>query len=104
MIRRERRQAVEGAYFKLNSPYKDRDHENLQYAINNISRGGLRFCSHDVFIVDDLINISVYINEVEIHQAKCRLCYFIHDNESKNGDYYGLSFLDKFMDMKFCNH
>ncbi len=103
MIRRERRQPVTGAYFKLNDPYKDRDHKNLQYGIDNISRGGLRFCSQDIFCIDDMINISVYINEEVIHNAQCRICYFEHDNESQDGDFYGLSFIDKFMDMKFCN-
>ena len=103
MIRRERRKIIEDAYFTLNEPYKDRDHNNLKYEIDNLSRGGLRFCSHDIFTIDDLLSISVYINEQEIHSARCRICYFEHDNESNAGDYYGLSFIDKFMDMKFCN-
>ena len=103
MIRKERRQAISNAYFKLSAPYKDRDHEHLKYGIDNISRGGLRFASHDIFCIDDLISVSVYINEEIIHEAKCRICYFEHDNDSNHGDYYGLSFIDKFMDMKFCN-
>ena len=102
MIRKERRQSIKAAYFKLDSPYKDRDHENLEYGIDNISRGGLRFQSQDVFCIDDLINISVYINSEVIHNGHCRICYFEHDNTSQNGDYYGLSFIDKFMDMEFC--
>ena len=103
MIRRELRQTIHDAYFKLNHPYKDRDNENLKYSIDNVSRGGLRFSSHDIFIVDDLINVSIYIENKMIHTAKCRICYFEHDNESENDDYYGLSFMDKFIDMKFCN-
>lgn len=104
MIRKERRQPIQDAYFKLNAPYKDRDHESLQYGIENISRGGLRFCSSDVFIVDDYIVISVFLDAQVIHSAKGRICYFEHDEESAKGDYYGLSFVDKFIDMKFCDN
>lgn len=104
MIRRERRQSIHDAYFKLSAPYKDRDQNKLQYSIDNISRGGLRFYSRDIFVVDDLIDISIFIDEQMIHSAKCRICYFEQDNdEPDNGDYYGLSFMDKFIDMKFCN-
>lgn len=103
MIRRERRQLISDAYFKLSTPYKDRDFKNLTYNINNISRGGLRFCSDDIFYIDDLISVSVFLNEQLIHSARCRICYFEHDNNPDAADCYGLSFIDKFMDMKFCN-
>lgn len=102
MIRKERRQSIDDAHFKLDAPYKDRDYKNAKYAIDNISRGGLRFCSQDVFCIDDLISVSIYLDKEMIHNAQCRICYFEHHNDSPNGDCYGLSFIDKFIDMKFC--
>lgn len=103
MIRREHRQALVAAYFKLNTAYKDRDHNSAQYAIDNISRGGLRFFSHDIFCIGDLISVSIYIDKQIIHHAKCRICYFEHDKVADHGDFYGLSFIDNFIDMKFCD-
>ena len=103
MIRKERRQAIQDAYFKLNESYKEKDHNNLKYKIDNISRGGLRFSSEDIFGIDDLISISVYINEQPIHNANARICYFKDDDKLANNHFYGLSFIDKFMDMEFCD-
>ena len=102
MIRRERRQSLKNAYVKLNEAYKNYDYKNQQYSINNISRGGLCFTTQDVFIVDDIINASIYIDDEIVHSAKCRICYFEENKTPENSSNYGLSFVDKFIDMKFC--
>lgn len=102
MLRRENRKSISGAYFKLNTPYKTQEPADTEFEILNISRGGLRFSTNQSFIVDDRINITVYLENKQIHTANGRICYSQRGKITDNNHYYGLSFLDNFIDMSFC--
>ena len=94
MKKREERLLIKGAYLKLDS-----QNNSEQFIVHNISRGGLRFSSHKVFEIDERVGATVYLASDKIHQAKGRICYFVINNETSDGNYYGLSFLDKFLKM-----
>jgi len=94
MNRRETRQAIKGAFLKI-----EPQDNNEKYTVHNISRGGLRFSSQKTFEIDERINISVYLTGDKTHQAKGRICYFVINNETSDGNYYGVSFLDNFLKM-----
>lgn len=66
---------------------------SVHYPIQNMSRGGIRFCSQEHFDIDERVNLHVYIDEKLSHKAFGRICY--HD-ESTDNDYYGVSFLDNY--------
>jgi len=70
---------------------------NKHYSIQNLSRGGIRFCSEDQFEIDERIDLSLYIDDKLSHKARGRICY--HDEDKHHNSYYGVSFLDKFLNL-----
>ncbi|MCW9013606.1 MAG: PilZ domain-containing protein [Gammaproteobacteria bacterium] len=103
MIRRESRHPTSNAQLILYRESSDMDKHRHEYPIQNISRGGLRFSSSDSYEIDERIKISVYLENKEMHQAHARICYCLNGNEHDGNYFYGVSFLDKFVDMSLVN-
>lgn len=73
----------------------DSEQLHKDFPVLNMSRGGLCFSSREVFVVDERVNITVFKDDKEAHQATGRICY---RTETENGtDLYGISFLDKYL-------
>ena len=103
MIRRERRQTVDGAFLDVHRQLQNNDFDSnnpTQYPIENISRGGLRFQSTETYRVDERIEIIVKLPNGNTHSAMARICYF--ENDDNDNSYYGVSFLDNFLEMAKC--
>jgi len=94
MNKREKRQPIKGAFLIIES-----QDNNEKYTVHNISRGGLQFSSHKIFEIDQRVGVTAYLGSDKTHQAKGRICYFVINNETSDGNYYGLSFLDNFLKM-----
>ena len=92
MNRQDKRIGIQDAFLIIDS-----QDDKKNYTVHNISRGGLRFSSNETFEIDLRINVTVYHEKSQIHQAKGRICYFLVDGENNNGIYYGLSFLDNYL-------
>ncbi|MDH5391666.1 MAG: PilZ domain-containing protein [Gammaproteobacteria bacterium] len=73
------------------------DSHSRHYPIQNLSRGGIRFCSNEHFEIDERVNLLLYIDEKLSHQACGRICY--HDEDQQHNNYYGISFLDKYLSL-----
>ena len=103
MIRRERRQTVDGAFLDVHRQLQNNDFDTnnpTHYPIENISRGGLRFQSTETYHVDERIEIIVKLSNGNTHSAMARICYC--ENNSDASTYYGVSFLDNFLEMAKC--
>ena len=98
MIRRDARHAIDNAHLILNREFTETDKEDHHYPVQNISRGGLRFSSSDNYDVDERIEITVLLQNREIHRAHARICY--RTNGQDQTFHYGVSFLDRFVDME----
>jgi PilZ domain len=71
-----------------------------EYNVLNISRGGLCFeCNADEFELNDVMTLNLIVDEHSIHKANARVCY-CNLTAAKNSAQYGLSFLDKFIDVE----
>jgi PilZ domain len=70
---------------------------NAHYPIQNLSRGGIRFCCEEHFDIDERVNLQLYINEKLSHKASGRICY--HDGENSHNNCYGVSFLDNYLQL-----
>lgn len=70
---------------------------DTHFMIQNVSRGGIRFCSNEHFDIDERVSLSLYIDDELSHQAMGRICY--HDEDNQHNSYYGVSFLDKYLSM-----
>lgn len=103
MIRRESRQNLNNAHLILHREDPDAEHDRHEYPIQNISRGGLRFSSYDNYEIDERIEISVYNEHKELHHAHARICYCLTENDNDELFFYGVSFLDRFVDMSLLN-
>lgn len=100
MIRRDNRQFIKGAWLNLNRPNIQTPDDDHNYPIINISRGGLRFCSHDPFEINERVQVIVHMGNGEIHSAMGRICYCQDQAEKdEHGCCYGVSFLDHFLEM-----
>lgn len=70
-----------------------------QYRVLNVSRGGLCFESeNDEFVLNEIIKFDLKVNSHSVHKANGRVCYC--NSDDKNSSVYGLSFVDKFLDME----
>lgn len=103
MHQREARSQVKNSIVQLvrstsNSSEKD-------YRVLNISRGGLCFHSNDEFDLNEIVKLSLMINQQAIHKASGRVCYRNQlDNSASSSStesHYGLSFLDHFIDADY---
>jgi len=71
--------------------------DSVHYPIQNLSRGGIRFCCNDHFDIDERVSLSLYIDEKLSHKASGRICY--HDEDKDHNNYYGVSFLDNYLQL-----
>ncbi len=100
LIRRDNRQFIKGAWLNLNRPNLQTKDDDHCYPIINISRGGLRFCSHDEFEINERVQVIVHMANGEIHHAMGRICYCQDkEQETEHGSCCGVSFLDHFLEM-----
>lgn len=107
MIRRENRHAIEGACLDVQRqqgvrPPSGDSADSYRYPIENISRGGLRFFSHDPYRVDERIEITLHMADGKTHSAMARICYRHGNNDSADCCCYGVSFLDHFLEIAAC--
>ena len=103
MIRRDNRQAIRDAFLDVHRQVSNDsfDNQETHYTIENISRGGLRFCSeNDDYQVDERIEIVVHLSNGDTHSAMARICYC--DRNGRQPAHYGVSFLDNFLEMAKC--
>ncbi len=96
MKRSEQRQEMTNTYLTIgritnSNPAKNSAH----YSIQNLSRGGIRFCCEEHFDIDERVNLYLYINEKLSHKASGRICY--HDEDNNHNSCYGVSFLDNYL-------
>lgn len=95
MKRLEPRQEIDNTYLlvgRLDATISSKN--SAHYPIQNLSRGGIRFCSQEHFEIDERVNLHLYIDEKLSHKACGRICY--HDEDTDNNSYYGVSFLDNY--------
>ena len=97
MIQRETRQASDGAQVSLKRQAAESNNpQQAKYPVNNISRGGLRFSSHENYDVDERIELTIYLSNGHVHNINGRICY-CHNANNENGHDYGISFLDSYL-------
>lgn len=97
MQQREARTQVEHSSVEL---AKNNHAETKAYKVLNISRGGLCFeCVMGEFELNEILNLSLIVDEKNIHKASGRVCY-CNQTDAEKDTQYGLSFLDKFIDLK----
>ena len=98
MKRSEPRQKLANTYLTIGRAANDHSSEHdAHYPIQNISRGGIRFCCNEHFDIDERVSLCLYIDEKLTHQAKGRICY--HDEDKEHNNFYGVSFLDNYIHM-----
>ncbi len=74
-----------------------------EYEIINISRGGLCFASHNIYDLNEVLQVDIIKNRQAIHSASGRVCYRTRVDK-ENLACYGLSFLDHFIDGDLIRH
>jgi len=94
MQRSDMRREMNNAYLTIHRNASNNSNDT-HFTIQNVSRGGIRFSSEEHFDIDERVSLALYINGELSHQAKGRICY--HDEDSQQKNYYGVSFLDKFL-------
>lgn len=101
MQRKDNRQSIDNAWLKLTRlPTSDQPAIPEQlYPVYNISRGGLRFSSEVNFEIQERLYVRVHLPNNSDHTALGRICYCEPDGQNKVGMYYGISFMDNFLDM-----
>ncbi|MDH5518741.1 MAG: PilZ domain-containing protein [Gammaproteobacteria bacterium] len=98
MNRSHTRHESNNAYLLIDRADSNADPDNSKhYSIQNLSRGGIRFCSNDHFEIDEKVSLSLYIDDKLSHKARGRICY--HDEDPQHNNYYGVSFLDKYLNL-----
>jgi len=98
MQQRELRTLVNNSLVELERETDKLTHK--KYKVLNISRGGLCFESRvEEFELNEVIKLDLLMNKHSIHKANGRVCYYNNCND-KNASSYGLSFLDKFIDVE----
>ncbi len=95
MLQREIRNRIANSTVQLHRNTKVSD--CYEYALVNISRGGLCFESHDAYELNEVLQANVAIDKQEIHAASGRICYRTKTADESTTR-YGLSFLDHFID------
>lgn len=98
MIRQDYRLAINHAWLQLQRG-ADTNPSDTRYQVYNISRGGLRFSSSTPFEAQERIRITLHLPNNTEHQSPGRICYCETDPQDQTLFYYGVSFLDNFLDM-----
>ncbi len=97
MQQRDIRTRVKNSFVQLEKV--SRSGANKEYKVLNISRGGICFESNqEDFELNEMLKLNLVIDNHSIHKANGRVCY-CNQCENKNASAFGLSFLDKFIDM-----
>jgi hypothetical protein len=107
MIRRDNRHVIEDACLYVHRQHSaqsppDDARNSYAYPIENISRGGLRFFSHDPYRVNERIEITLRLANGKTHSAMARICYRHDNNKDADCCCYGVSFLDHFLEIAAC--
>ena len=96
MQRSDLRHQLKNAYLTIHRKSETKSaNEDEHWSIQNLSRGGIRFCSTEHFDIDERVELELYIDDQLSHQAHGRICY--HDEDNQHNNYYGVSFLDKYL-------
>lgn len=99
MVRRDNRHAIQGAIIQLAPVEASAVDSAPEFQVNNISRGGIQFASTRPFELEQRIRLLLKLPNGRQHSATGRICY--RDKQPGNdGDYYGISFLDHYLDME----
>ncbi|MDQ1362633.1 MAG: PilZ protein [Pseudomonadota bacterium] len=101
MIRKDYRLAIGNAWVQLQRMHaEDRSAvDGTRYPVYNISRGGLRFSGNETFEAQERIKVILHLPNNTEHHSLGRICYCEPDTENQAVTYYGVSFLDNFLDM-----
>ena len=101
MSRQDHRLAIDNAWLQLQRIQPDSSPGKLsaRYHVYNISRGGLRFSSTEIYDTQERVNVILHLPNDTEHKSLGRICYCEPDESSKGCIYYGVSFLDNFLDM-----
>ncbi len=99
MIRHDYRLAIENIWLELARDGKSKNQVSTRYPVFNISRGGLRFLSGETFEPQERIKITLHLPNNAEHRTLGRICYCETDAENADAIFYGVSFLENFLDM-----
>ncbi|HEX5635593.1 MAG TPA: PilZ domain-containing protein [Gammaproteobacteria bacterium] len=101
MLRQDYRLAIDNAWLQLHRTITDNNagDSSTRHHVFNISRGGLRFSSTEIFETQERVNVILHLPNDTEHKSLGRICYCEPDESSKACIYYGVSFLDNFLDM-----
>ena len=99
MIRQDYRMAIENTWLELARNGKSKSKVPTRYEVFNISRGGLRFQSSEIFEPQERVKITLHLLNNAEHHTLARICYCESDAETSETIYYGVSFLENFLDM-----
>ena len=97
MTRQDYRLAIENAWVEL-AGTSTQHKPGARYQVFNISRGGLRFSSNELFDSQERMNITLHLPNNDEHLALGRICY-CEPSENSNVLFYGVSFLENFLNM-----
>ena len=101
MSRQDHRLAIDNAWLQLQriQPGSNSAVLSTRYHVYNISRGGLRFSSTEQFDNQERVSVILHLPNDTEHASPGRICYCEPDESNKSCIYYGVSFLDNFLDM-----
>lgn len=101
MIRQDYRLAIDNAWLQLQRIQTDSGAPDMatRHHVFNISRGGLRFSSAEFYESQERVKVTLHLPNDTEHQSLGRICYCEPDESNKTCIYYGVSFLDNFLDM-----
>jgi hypothetical protein len=101
MTRKEYRLAINHAWLQLQRMQlaSDSSATDTRYQVYNISRGGLRFSSNTTFEAQERIKVTLHLPNNTEHHSLGRICYSEEDPQNQTLFFYGVSFLDNFLDM-----
>ena len=95
MKRSDQRLEVNNSYLTIHRNTDVSHDDNEHFPIENLSRGGIRFCSEEHFDLEERVSLKLYIDGKLSHQANGRICY--HDEDTNHNNFYGVSFQDKYL-------
>jgi len=101
MMRKDYRLAIENAWLEFQRIHIDSSINAIsaRHQVYNISRGGLRFSSNETFESQERIQVTLHLPNNTEHKSLGRICYCETCEETQASTYYGVSFLDNFLDM-----
>jgi hypothetical protein len=101
MMRQDYRLAIENAWLELQRmhPESAPPAAGARHQVYNISRGGLRFSCDETFETQERVQVTLHLPNNTEHASTGRICYCEADEENPTVVFYGISFLDNFLDM-----